>query len=174
MVDVEIVNVVASTTVGERLDLEAISGVLKRVEYNPETFSGLVYRRRRPKATLIMFSTGKIVSVGTNSEKKAKAAIKATIREMKMKICSPIRIENVVAVANFGKEIDLESFAKSAYPHGNVMYEPDQFPGLIYRPKNVVILIFHSGKVTVTGAKREKEAKEAVSILFNLLEKLRS
>jgi len=168
--------------VGERLDLEAISGVLKQVEYNPETFSGLVYRRRKPKATLIMFSTGKMVSVGTNSERKAKAAIKATIREMKkkgiifIKTDSSIRIENVVAVADFGKDIDLEAFGKLTYPYGNVMYEPDQFPGLIYRLANthVVALIFHSGKVSVAGTKGEKEAKEAISIVFNFLEKLRS
>ena len=53
----------------------------------------------------------------------------------------------------------------------NVMYEPEQFPGLIYRmqtPK-VVMLLFASGKLVCTGAKHEDMVKESVAQLHALL-----
>jgi transcription initiation factor TFIID TATA-box-binding protein len=52
------------------------------------------------------------------------------------------------------------------------MYEPEQFPGLIYRmdePK-VVILLFASGKLVCTGAKQEQDVYDAVQKLHLLLE----
>ena len=52
------------------------------------------------------------------------------------------------------------------------MYEPEQFPGLIYRmgtPK-VVMLLFASGKLVCTGAKHEDMVKEAVELLHEILE----
>jgi transcription initiation factor TFIID TATA-box-binding protein len=53
----------------------------------------------------------------------------------------------------------------------NVMYEPGMFPGVIYRMKEprVVILIFHSGKMVITGAKTGRDAEEAVRKLMALL-----
>ena len=80
-----------------------------------------------------------------------------------------IKIQNIVASASLGGMIDLE---KSAYVLGKTMYEPEQFPGLIYRmddPK-VVILLFASGKLVCTGAKKESEVYEAVKKLHRRLE----
>ncbi|MGB9842229.1 MAG: TATA box-binding protein, partial [Candidatus Bathyarchaeales archaeon] len=76
---------------------------------------------------------------------------------------------NIVASAGLGGMIDLE---KAAYTLGKTMYEPEQFPGLIYRmdePK-VVILLFASGKLVCTGAKREQDVYDAVQKLHALLE----
>ena len=52
------------------------------------------------------------------------------------------------------------------------MYEPEQFPGLIYRMKDpkVVILLFASGKLVCTGAKKENDVFVAVEMLHGLLE----
>ncbi|RLI34275.1 TATA box-binding protein, partial [Candidatus Bathyarchaeota archaeon] len=80
------------------------------------------------------------------------------------------KIQNIVASANLGGMIDLE---KAAYTLGRTMYEPEQFPGLIYRmddPK-VVILLFASGKLVCTGAKKESEVYEAVKKLHERLER---
>jgi len=80
-----------------------------------------------------------------------------------------LKIQNIVASASLGGMIDLE---KSAYSLGKTMYEPEQFPGLIYRmsePK-VVILLFASGKLVCTGAKREQDVYDAVYKLHGVLE----
>ena len=80
-----------------------------------------------------------------------------------------IQVQNIVASAGLGGHIDLE---KSTYSLKRTMYEPEQFPGLIYRmddPK-VVILIFASGKLVCTGAKKEAEVHRAVAKLQETLE----
>jgi len=80
-----------------------------------------------------------------------------------------LKIVNIVASVNLGGMIDLE---KAAYSLGRTMYEPEQFPGLIYRmdePK-VVILLFASGKLVCTGARKEEDVHEAVSKLHKKLE----
>jgi transcription initiation factor TFIID TATA-box-binding protein len=79
-----------------------------------------------------------------------------------------IQIQNIVASANLGMEVLLE---KAAYLLENTMYEPEQFPGLIYRltdPK-VVLLIFSSGKMVITGAKSEEEVEKAVNYTYKTL-----
>ena len=80
-----------------------------------------------------------------------------------------IRIENVVASTSLGDELDLQSIALGL---DGAEYEPEQFPGLIHRmadPKTV-ILLFASGKLVCTGAKRESEVYRAVNNLHVLLE----
>ena len=80
-----------------------------------------------------------------------------------------LKIQNIVASASLGGMIDLE---KAAYTLGKTMYEPEQFPGLIYRmdePK-VVILLFASGKLVCTGAKKEQDVFDAVHKLHKILE----
>ena len=76
---------------------------------------------------------------------------------------------NIVATANLSGRIALE---EAVYSLGRTMYEPEQFPGLIYRmdePK-VVILIFTSGKIVCTGATKEEDVYRAVDKLHNKLE----
>ena len=80
-----------------------------------------------------------------------------------------VKIENVVASATLKQGIDLNAVVEK-YP--GVEYRPEQFPGLIYRmdePK-VVILIFTSGKLVCTGAKKEEDIYQAVHMLHQRLE----
>jgi transcription initiation factor TFIID TATA-box-binding protein len=87
--------------------------------------------------------------------------------------CNPgkpeIKVVNIVASANLLGRIELED---CAYSLGRNMYEPEQFPGLIYRmddPK-VVILLFASGKLVCTGATKEEDVYLAVDKLHKRLE----
>ena len=76
---------------------------------------------------------------------------------------------NIVASADLLGRIELED---CAYSLDRNMYEPEQFPGLIYRmddPK-VVILIFSSGKLVCTGATKEEDVYKAVAKLHKELE----
>ena len=79
-----------------------------------------------------------------------------------------VKIQNVVASADMGIRIDLE---KGARIMDNAMYETEQFPDLIYRmaEPNVVILLFHSGKIVITGAKSGREAQDAADKLWTSL-----
>ena len=144
------------------------------VEYRPEQFPGLVFRLKRPKTATLIFNSGKMVCTGAKSAKESRRAVTKVVTELKKSgiiiIGKPeLKIVNIVASASLGGMIDLE---RSAYALGKTMYEPEQFPGLIYRmdePK-VVILLFASGKLVCTGAKHEDMVKEAVHKLHGLLE----
>jgi len=172
--DISIENVVATATLGQKLDLMAIMKVFQNVEYRPKKFPGLVFRLKRPKTATLLFSTGKMVCTGAKSEKLARSAIRKVVRELKSNgiiiLGKPeIMIQNIVASANLHGKIDLEMAADIM---DNVMYEPEQFPGLIYRmgePK-VVILIFTSGKLVCTGGKSAEMVDVAVAKLYGLLE----
>ncbi|MCW4026219.1 MAG: TATA-box-binding protein [Candidatus Bathyarchaeota archaeon] len=171
---VKIENVVASATLNQKIDLKAVVKSFPGVEYRPEQFPGLVFRLKKPKTATLIFNSGKMVCTGAKSEKEARGAVMKVIRELKKNgiviISKPeLKIQNIVASANLGGMIDLE---KSAFTLGKTMYEPEQFPGLIYRmaePK-VVILLFASGKLVCTGAKQEEDVYRAVEKLHKRLE----
>jgi transcription initiation factor TFIID TATA-box-binding protein len=171
---INIENVVASATLNQKVDLNAVVKGYPGVEYRPEQFPGLVFRLKRPKTATLIFNSGKMVCTGAKSEKEARRAVMKVVKELKrggiIIISKPeLKIQNIVASASLGGLIDLE---KAAYTLGKTMYEPEQFPGLIYRmdePK-VVILLFASGKLVCTGAKKEQDVYVAVEKLHVLLE----
>ncbi len=170
---ISIENVVASASLDQKIDLLAIMKVFRNVEYRPKQFPGLVFRLKRPKTATLIFGSGKMVCTGAKSEKMARSAVKKVVRELKNNgiiiLGKPkIVIQNIVASANLHGKIDLETAADIM---DNVMYEPEQFPGLIYRmgePK-VVMLLFASGKLVCTGAKHEDMVREAVEKLHEIL-----
>ena len=171
---IKIQNVVASATLNQKVDLNAIVKSFPGVEYRPEQFPGLVFRLRRPKTATLIFTSGKMVCTGAKSEKEARRAVMNVIKELKkggiIIISKPeLKIQNIVASASLGGKIDLEQAVSKLV---KTMYEPEQFPGLIYRmdePK-VVILIFASGNLVCTGAKKEQDVYDAVHKLHESLE----
>ena len=173
MSDVQIQNVVAVATLNQRIDLIAILKVFSNAEYRPKRFPGLVFRLKRPKTATLIFGTGKMVCTGAKSEKQARSAVSKVVRELKKAgiiiLGEPrITIENMVASADLAGKVDLETASEVL---DNIMYEPEQFPGAVYRMKEpkVVILIFSSGKLVITGAKREEQVHEAVEKMRTIL-----
>jgi len=165
---------VASATLKQRIDLNAIVRIFPGVEYRPEQFPGLVFRLKQPKTATLIFSSGKMVCTGAKSERQARKAVLKVVDELKrggiVIIGRPeIVIQNIVASCGLGGHIDLE---KAVYGLKKTMYEPEQFPGLIYRmdEPRVVILVFTSGKLVCTGAKKEIQVYIAVTKLQEILE----
>jgi transcription initiation factor TFIID TATA-box-binding protein len=171
---INIQNIVASATLNQRVDLNAVVKSYPGVEYRPERFPGLVFRLKRPKTATLIFSSGKMVCTGAKSEKESRRAIMKVVKELKKDgiiiISKPeLKVVNIVASASLGGKVDLE---KAVTTLGKAMYEPEQFPGLVYRmdePK-VVMLIFASGSLVCTGAKKEQDVYDAVHKLHERLE----
>ena len=171
---VSIENVVASASINQRVDLNQITKNFPDVEYHPEQFPGLVFRLKTPKTATLIFSSGKMVCTGAKSEKQSREAVQEVVRRLKkggipIKNEAEITIQNMVASANLGGKVHLEEAARQL---PKSMYEPEQFPGLIHRmpdPKTV-ILLFSSGKLVCTGAKREADVYRAVNKLHVMLE----
>lgn len=175
---VKVENVVAVASLKHRIELSAVTNAFPDVEYSPKRFPGLVFRLKKPRSTTLIFGSGKMVCTGTRSEKEARKALRRLIKVLKeggIIIAGKldVKITNIVASANLGGAVDLvELYDGERSMRGRIMYEPEQFPGLIYRmnePK-VVILIFASGKLVCTGARKEEDIYRAVSKLHQKLE----
>jgi transcription initiation factor TFIID TATA-box-binding protein len=172
--EINIQNVVASGSLNQKFNLLDIQKFFVTTEYNPKRFPGLVFRLKRPKTSTLIFNSGKMVCTGAKSAKMAKSAIRKVVRELKKAgiiiLGRPqITIQNIVASGNLKGNVDLEMAADLL---DNVMYEPEQFPGLIYRMRDpkVVLLIFASGKIVCTGAKSGSMVHEAVQKLYGIID----
>jgi transcription initiation factor TFIID TATA-box-binding protein len=171
---IKIQNIVASAALNQRISLKKIVEKFPHAEYSPKVFPGLVFRLKKPKTATLIFETGKMVCTGAKSEKEAIQAVNKVTKELKthgipIDNKPAITIQNIVASAELNGEIDLENVV---YKLKRVMYEPEQFPGAVYRmdvPK-VVFLIFSAGKLVCVGAKKEGDVYEAVGKLQALLE----
>ena len=166
MFPIEIQNVVASVSFDQQLDLEIVSRVLPTAKYNPGEFPGVIYHTRKPKSSMLIFGSGKIVCAGMKSERQAKKAASKIYHELRdggiVFIRDPyVEIENMVASADLGSRIGLED---AAYTLEGTFYDPEQFPGLIYKiddPK-ATFIIFSTGKVVCTGARKKKDVIKAL------------
>ncbi|MCC6019834.1 MAG: TATA-box-binding protein [Thermoproteaceae archaeon] len=169
-------NIVATINLGVELNLERLAERLLTAEYNPDQFPGLILRLTKPRVSALIFRTGKIVCTGAKNEEDLKNAVRALtqlLREHGADVPSEpeVQVQNIVASGNLHVEVDLE---QAVLMLDNAMYEPEQFPGLIYRmssPK-VVMLIFGSGKIVCTGAKSETDVGRAVNKLYSQLREL--
>jgi transcription initiation factor TFIID TATA-box-binding protein len=171
---IAIVNVVASATIEQKLDLVDITKKFPDVEYHPEQFPGAVFRLKTPRTATLLFGSGKMVCTGAKSEEMAIKAVNIVVQNLrkgKIKIKNEpiVTIQNIVSSINLGGKVNLEQAARTL-PRS--MYEPEQFPGLIHRmldPKTV-ILIFASGKLVCVGARIEKDIHRSVNQIHSLLE----
>ena len=177
MVEFKIVNMVGTSKIGEDFDLHSLALNLEGAEYEPEQFPGLVYRIKEPKAAFLIFRSGKVVCTGTRSATEAKTALDVATANLKdigeNVLPNPkINIVNIVASADLKSEnLNLGQVAMHLGLE-NIEYEPEQFPGMVYRmdvPK-VVILIFSAGKVICTGARSKKDVELALENMHRELE----
>ena len=176
--NIKIENVVASTKLAEEFDLIKIEAEFEGAEYNKQKFPGLVYRVTDPKAAFLVFTSGKVVCTGA----KNVADVHTVIADMAKKlngigietIKNPdITVQNIVASADLKAVLNLNAIAIGLGLE-NIEYEPEQFPGLVYRiaePK-VVVLIFSSGKLVVTGGKSPENCDQGVEVVRQQLENM--
>jgi transcription initiation factor TFIID TATA-box-binding protein len=170
-------NIVATCNLAVELDLRTIALHARNAEYNPRRFAAVIMRIREPKTTALIFRSGKMVVTGAKSEDAARTAARKIARLIQ-RLDFPVsfvdfKIQNMVGSCDVRFPIRLEGLA---YKHSHyTSYEPELFPGLIYRmvqPK-VVLLIFVSGKVVLTGGKVRKEIYAAFDQIYPVLQEFR-
>ena len=178
MIEIKVQNIVASATFAEKLDLDVIAQSLEEAEYEPEQYPGLVYRLSNPKTATLLFTSGKANCTGAKSIEDVRKTIDI-IAEKLIKLGIDVYkdieivVQNMVATADLGGELNLSEVAVSLGLE-NVEYEPEQFPGLVYRirePK-VAMLLFGSGKIVCAGAKSIEDISKAVEKLSEELTSL--
>jgi len=170
-------NIVATVNLDCRLDLKTIALHARNAEYNPKRFAAVIMRIRDPKTTALIFASGKMVVTGAKSEDDSRLASRKYARIIQKLGFNAkfmdFKIQNIVGSCDVKFPIRLEGLA---YSHGMFSsYEPELFPGLIYRmvtPK-IVLLIFVSGKIVLTGAKVREEIYRAFELIYPVLSEFR-
>lgn len=176
--NIKIENVVASTKLAESFDLTKIEAEFEGAEYNKQKFPGLVYRVSEPKAAFLVFTSGKVVCTGAKNVADVHIVISNMAKKLNdigiQTIKEPdITVQNIVASADLRAVLNLNAIAIGLGLE-NIEYEPEQFPGLVYRidePK-VVVLIFSSGKLVVTGGKSPENCGEGVEVVKQQLDSM--
>lgn len=174
MVDYKIVNIVGTSKIGEDFNLHTLAMSLDGAEYEPEQFPGLIYRIKEPKAAFLIFKSGKVVCTGTRSPSEAQKALDiatSNLKDIGVDVLQNPKIDIVNIVASGDLKAPNLNLNQVAMGLGleNIEYEPEQFPGLVFRMKEpkVVTLIFSTGKVICTGAR----GNENVELAFTNLQK---
>jgi len=183
--DIKVVNIVVSSSLEHDIPLEKMAATLSNTEYNPEQFPGLVIRIKEPKTSALIFSSGKIVCTGARNMKEVEESIQKIISSLKkinvkITIEPVINIQNIVASGNIGMDLNLNTLAMKL---DNTEYEPEQFPGLVYKVNvdtgkkksfRATFLLFSNGKVVCTGTKSEEEVGLALDQLIVNLKKVKA
>ena len=171
--NIQIVNIVVSTSLEHDIPLEKMAAVLPNTEYNPEQFPGLVIRIKDPKTSALIFSSGKVVCTGARTLEKVNESMEKIIDSLKrinidITVKPKIEVQSVVASGSIGMDLNLNKLAMKL---DNTEYEPEQFPGLVYKlnEARATFLLFSNGKIVCTGTKSKDQVMAAVEKLVGIL-----
>ncbi len=167
--NLKVQNIVATTSLGKVVPLTKLARTQSNTEYNPEQFPGLVLRVEKPKSAVLVFSSGNLVCTGTKSVAQVKQVIKAVIRQIgkigiKITQKPKITVQNIVASGSIDLNLNLNVLALQLE---NTEYEPEQFPGLVYKlvEPTATFLLFSNGKLVCTGTKNKQQLEDAMKQL---------
>ena len=174
----KIENIVASGVIADSIDLAEVSKKIPSCELNTKRFPGAVYRIEDPKIASLIFSSGKVVLTGIRDKKALTDGLNLIIRSLKEAGVDTykepkVAITNIVCSYDIGKYINLNKVVITLNLE-NIEYEPEQFPGLVYRIKDpkIVALLFSSGKIILTGGKNLEDIKKGLDFLEQKLESI--
>ena len=164
--DLKVQNIVATASLGKDVSLTKLARSQSNTEYNPEQFPGLVLRIDKPKSAVLVFSSGNLVCTGTKSTAQVKEVIKQVIKQIgkigvKITTFPKITVQNIVASGSIDYNLNLNTLALQLE---NTEYEPEQFPGLVYKLNDptATFLLFSNGKLVCTGTKNKQQLEESM------------
>ena len=174
--NISIVNIVVSSSLEKDVPLERMAATLPNTEYNPEQFPGLVLKFREPKTSALIFSSGKIVCTGAETFEQVRKSLDQIVEavekiDVHVEIEPEINVQNIVASGSIGADINLNVLAMTL---DNTEYEPEQFPGLVYKldKARATFLLFSNGKIVCTGTKSEEMVHKSIDLLMKNLDDL--
>jgi len=163
-------NIVATTSLGKPVSLTKLARTQSNTEYNPEQFPGLVLRVKNPKSAVLVFSSGNLVCTGTKSVGQVKQVIEQVIKQLRkinVRVTEKpkINVQNIVASGSINIALNLNLLALELE---NTEYEPEQFPGLVYKLEEptATFLLFSNGKLVCTGTRNRKQLEDSMKQLI--------
>lgn len=167
----KIENIVASGVIADEIDLAEISSKIEGCELNTKRFPGAVYRIDEPRMASLIFSSGKVVLTGIRNEESLGEGLNKVLSSLKeagvnILPVPKVAVTNIVCSYDIGRFINLNRVVAKLSLEA-IEYEPEQFPGLVYRIKDpkIVALLFSSGKIILTGGKNLTDVKKGLDVL---------
>jgi transcription initiation factor TFIID TATA-box-binding protein len=174
----KIQNIVATASLKKEVPLITLAKTIPNTEYNPSQFPGLVLRIKQPKSAVLVFSSGNLVCTGTKSIVQVKQVIEQVIKilaKIKVKVTEKpkVTVQNIVASGNINMKLNLNFLALEL---DNTEYEPEQFPGLVYKliEPNATFLLFSNGKLVCTGTKNNQQLNDSTEQLIKIIKEANS
>ncbi|RID48894.1 hypothetical protein BRARA_I05369 [Brassica rapa] len=160
-------NIVSTVNLDCKLDLKAIALQARNAEYNPKRFAAVIMRIRESKTTALIFASGRMVCTGAKTEDSSKLAARKYARIYNSETWIPSKVQR----------FQDSEHRLAYYHHAFASYEPEMFPGLIYRIRGmkgmkgaqIVLLIFVSGNIVITGAKKREETYKVFENIYPVL-----
>lgn len=160
-------HVILCSTAG-RTYLPDIYKTLNIGRFRPRSYSALTQRYINPKATMILFSTGNITSMGSSTFFGAMRVLFKLKTDLDLKIVN-IKLTNIVVNFNFSHlgVVDIQALYEKN--RGLCTYDPSIFPCLTYaiENKNIKANIFSSGAAVITGCKDKESIRETIKIVLS-------
>ena len=179
MTDIIIENVVSTVQLAAELDIQQLAEKIQDSKYDPGEFPGLALHFSEPKTVVLLFPSGKAICTGAKNIEDAENImnkITSRIQDYGVSIVEEpeMKIQNIVASSNIGRELNLTSIANSTLLE-NVEYSPDQFPGLVYKIDGLdtTLILFESGKIVCTGAKKLEDVTTSINTIEDKLSSMR-
>lgn len=174
-VSLRVENIVVSVSLHQTIDLNKLTERYKDIQ-EKENFPGLVVKITKPKATILLFGSGKLVMTGIQLLEHIPIIMEKILKKLEdaeifVTEEPTIKVENIVVRGDFHKKINLDL---SSLLLDRAIYEPEVFPGLIYKilePNQICFLIFSSGRIICTGANDLAIIKNEVKNLAITLKK---
>lgn len=168
MEDLSIVNVVGGGSIGRELNLQHVYRDFPHtdIEYESKNFAAIVIRYNSPKGTVMLYRSGKYSLAGAQSPSEAQSVSEQFIRQLEQLFGEKFNqvefeIRYLVGTADLGVKLDLNQLA-IGLGVDNTEYEPEQFPGLFYRPTkgSWFCTLFTSGKFVVSGVRSREDLEK--------------
>lgn len=169
----QVKNVRSLTLLGVEINLRRVARTLKNVEYDPRKCNCCILRMRRPQCTMLLYRTGKLVSVESKSEYEALLGTRKVVRKIqkigiRAKICR-FQIQSITATVNIGFRVNsLGAFAQQ-YEEEGVDYDPGYFAGAVCRQDNATMQIFSSGMITFLHCQNRQQVYTLFRMLYRRL-----
>lgn len=178
MTNLTIENIVANAKIADSIDINMLAEKDPDFKYNQNEFTGLTIKLDEPKTAVLLMPNGKAICTGAKKMEEAETAIKNVANKIKragLKIKAKHKVEmtNIVVSLDLKKELHLASISKGLMLE-NVNYEPEEFPGLIYKMDDLgaILLLFSSGKIVCAGASNMEDASKAIESMKEKLSSL--
>ena len=167
MTNIKIENIVVYSQIADSFNIQQLSEEMPEFLYNPDDFNGVTLKLDEPKTAVLILPNGRAICTGAKTIEDAETSIKKVANKLKkvgFTIVSKPKVEtqNIIASTDVEKELHLSSISTGLILE-HVNYEPENFPGLIYKMDDIgaIMLLFSSGKIVCTGAKNMEDVSTA-------------